>query len=72
MPAELRERLQANFLRQRVKMNEKLLVEKQLHIAFKNTPLGIQWRDTFNQGLAQVDRLAVIERVKRLFNTTKN
>ncbi|WP_156111809.1 hypothetical protein [Vibrio navarrensis] len=53
-------------------MNEKLLVEKQLDIAFKNTPLGIQWRDTFNQGLAQVDRQAIIERVKRLFNTTKN
>ncbi|WP_170320358.1 hypothetical protein [Vibrio cidicii] len=54
-------------------MNEKLLVEKQLHIAFKSiTPLGIQWRDTFNQGLAQVDRQAIIERVKRLFNTTKN
>ncbi|MBE3667963.1 ABC transporter [Vibrio navarrensis] len=62
----------ADFLRQQVKMNEKLLVEKQLHIAFKNTPLGIQWRDTFNRGLAQVDRLAVIERVKRLSNTTKN
>ncbi|MFC3092877.1 ABC transporter [Alteromonas sediminis] len=44
----------------KLQMNEKLLVEKELYIAFKNTPEGQKWLSIFNQGLSKVDIEAVM------------
>lgn len=44
----------------RVKMNSKLLVDKELFVAFKNTPGGKQWKDIFNAGLAKIDVEAIM------------
>ncbi|MDI9246363.1 transporter substrate-binding domain-containing protein [Marinobacter sp. CHS3-4] len=39
----------------KVQMNDKLLVEKDLYIAFKNNAEGKKWRDIFNEGLTKID-----------------
>ncbi|GGX67363.1 substrate-binding periplasmic protein [Saccharospirillum salsuginis] len=44
----------------KVQMNDKLLVEKDLYIAFKNNANGQQWRDIFNEGLTQIDIDAIM------------
>lgn len=41
----------SEVLKDRLEMNSQLLEEKQLYLAFKNTPEGKNWRDVFNQGL---------------------
>lgn len=38
-----------------VKMNERLLVDKELHVAFKNTDAGKKWLEIFNEGLTKID-----------------
>lgn len=38
-----------------LQMNKKLLVDKQLHIAFANNEAGKKWRDIVNQGLKKID-----------------
>jgi len=44
----------------KVQMNDKLLVEKDLYIAFKNNANGQQWRDIFNEGLTKIDIDAIM------------
>lgn len=46
-------------------MNERLLENKEIYLAFKNTPEGQNWRDVFNQGLKKIDTALIIERYKR-------
>jgi len=42
-------------VRNEVKMNEKLLAEADLFVAFANTPTGKAWREIFNEGLSRID-----------------
>lgn len=44
----------------KVQMNSKLLVDKELFIAFKNTSNGQKWRDIFNEGLTKIDVDAIM------------
>lgn len=44
----------------KVQMNDTLLVEKNLYIAFKNNAEGLKWRDIFNQGLTRIDVDAIM------------
>lgn len=44
----------------KVQMNARLLVNKDLFVAFKNTEEGNKWRDIFNQGLSKIDIEAVM------------
>lgn len=44
-----------------VQMNDRLLVEKDLYIAFKNNAEGQRWRDIFNQGLEKIDIEAIMD-----------
>ncbi|WP_230390839.1 ABC transporter substrate-binding protein [Reinekea sp. G2M2-21] len=44
----------------KVKMNDKLLVDKELFVAFKNTPNGNRWKDVFNEGLTKIDIDAIM------------
>ncbi|MDF2177681.1 transporter substrate-binding domain-containing protein [Aliiglaciecola sp. CAU 1673] len=44
----------------KVQMNVKLLVNKDLHVAFKNTEDGKKWLDIFNQGLSKIDVSAIM------------
>lgn len=44
----------------KVRMNDRLLVEKDLYIAFKNNADGQQWRDIFNEGLTRIDIEAIM------------
>ncbi len=44
----------------KVQMNDTLLVEKELYIAFKNNAEGLKWRDIFNQGLTNIDVDAIM------------
>ncbi|WP_159653343.1 substrate-binding periplasmic protein [Vibrio atypicus] len=46
----------SQVLKERLEMNSRLLEEKQLYLAFKNTPEGKNWRDIFNQGLKLIQR----------------
>lgn len=47
-------------LADKVEMNDRLLVNKDLHIAFENTHEGKKWRDIFNQGLKKIDVTAIM------------
>ncbi|WP_088328707.1 ABC transporter substrate-binding protein [Lacimicrobium sp. SS2-24] len=47
-------------LADKVELNEKLLVNKDLHIAFENTNEGAKWRDIFNQGLKKINIEAIM------------
>lgn len=53
---------QADVLSQSVRMNRRLLENKLLYLAFKNTPEGNNWRDIFNQGLMKIDIDAILQR----------
>lgn len=44
----------------KLQMNSKLLVEKDLHIAFRNSAEGKRWQTIFNQGLEKIDVDAVM------------
>ncbi|GIU10455.1 substrate-binding periplasmic protein [Shewanella morhuae] len=48
-------------LADKLQINRHILANKQLYIAFRNTDEGRRWRDTFDQGLAQIDVEKVIE-----------
>ncbi|WP_299010105.1 transporter substrate-binding domain-containing protein [uncultured Shewanella sp.] len=48
-------------LKERIQVNPRSLVEKQLFIAFRNTPEGRRWRDIVNEGLAKIDVDALME-----------
>ncbi|WP_299496033.1 transporter substrate-binding domain-containing protein [uncultured Shewanella sp.] len=48
-------------LRKKIQVNEHSLVEKELFVAFRNTPEGRRWRDIFNQGLEKIDVDALME-----------
>lgn len=45
----------------KLQVNKKLLQDKQLFIAFRNSPEGIYWRDIFNQGLAKIDAKLILD-----------
>ncbi|GGD53288.1 substrate-binding periplasmic protein [Lacimicrobium alkaliphilum] len=47
-------------LADKVEMNDRLLVNKDLHIAFENTQEGKKWRDIFNEGLKKIDVKAIM------------
>jgi polar amino acid transport system substrate-binding protein len=47
-------------LADKVEMNDTLLVNKELHIAFENTHEGKKWRDIFNEGLKKIDVQAIM------------
>lgn len=49
-------------LSDKLQINKKLLAEKHLYIAFKNSLEGQKWRETFNRGLAQIDAKSILER----------
>ncbi|MDE1356816.1 transporter substrate-binding domain-containing protein [Vibrio aestuarianus] len=53
----------ADILKSRVKMNERLLLDAELFVAFKNTEQGRRWRGVFNEGLKQVDIDAIAQRL---------
>jgi len=53
----------SGLLAKRLQMNKKLLAEKQLYLAFKNTPEGANWREIFNQGLEKIDVQSIAVRV---------
>ncbi|WGK82507.1 transporter substrate-binding domain-containing protein [Vibrio aestuarianus] len=53
----------ADILKSRVKMNERLLLDAELFVAFKNTEQGRKWRGVFNEGLKQVDIDAIAQRL---------
>jgi polar amino acid transport system substrate-binding protein len=42
-------------LADKLQMNRKLLENKVLYVAFKNSPEGKKWRDIVNQGLGKID-----------------
>lgn len=48
-------------LQSKVQMNTKLLTDKDLHIAFKNTPEGDKLRAVFNEGLTKIDAAAIMK-----------
>ncbi|WP_298775874.1 ABC transporter substrate-binding protein [uncultured Shewanella sp.] len=48
-------------LKEKIQVNDRSLVEKELFVAFRNTPEGRKWRDIFNQGLAKIDVDALME-----------
>lgn len=52
----------AEMLAQRVRMNSRMLENKLLYLAFKNTPEGNNWREIFNQGLMKIDIEAILQR----------
>lgn len=52
----------AEMLAQRVRMNSRMLENKLLYLAFKNTPEGNNWREIFNQGLMKIDVEAILQR----------
>ncbi|AWL13087.1 hypothetical protein HMF8227_02635 [Saliniradius amylolyticus] len=46
---------QLSSLADKLQMNARLLTEKKLFVAFKNTDEGNRWREIFNQGLQKID-----------------
>ncbi|WP_409526148.1 substrate-binding periplasmic protein [Nitrincola sp. MINF-07-Sa-05] len=44
----------------KVRMNDKLLVDKELFMAFKNNANGQKWLDVFNEGLTKIDVEAIM------------
>ncbi|MFD1098637.1 substrate-binding periplasmic protein [Shewanella litorisediminis] len=44
----------------KVQMNSQLLANKNLYIAFKNTPEGLRWQAIFNEGLQRIDAAEVM------------
>jgi ABC-type amino acid transport substrate-binding protein len=53
------------LLRKRLRMNARLLENKQLYMAFKNQPEGKAIRDIFNQGLEKIDIDSIVSRLKQ-------
>ncbi|NOH71090.1 amino acid ABC transporter substrate-binding protein [Vibrio pectenicida] len=56
---------QEAFLRQYLQMNTKLLDNKQIHVAFRNEPKGIDLKMIFNQGLEKIDIESIIHRLSK-------
>lgn len=52
---------QVSRVRNSVQMNEKLLVEKDLHIAFKNNAEGQKWKAIFDEGLQKIDVQGILK-----------
>ncbi len=50
-------------LQARLAFNERLLENKDIVLAFRNTQQGRHWKEVFNQGLKQVDIDIIIERL---------
>ncbi|AQS36592.1 amino acid ABC transporter substrate-binding protein, PAAT family [Shewanella psychrophila] len=48
-------------LADKLQMNQKLLEEKQLYVAFKNTPDGHKWRSIVNHGLTRIDAKSILD-----------
>jgi polar amino acid transport system substrate-binding protein len=44
----------------KVSMNSKLLVNKELFVAFKNNSMGQKWSNVFNEGLTKIDINAIM------------
>ncbi|PVY76341.1 amino acid ABC transporter substrate-binding protein (PAAT family) [Tamilnaduibacter salinus] len=49
-------------VRDKVQMNDKLLVTKKLYVAFRNNADGRRWQDIFNKGLKKIDVKAIMSR----------
>ncbi len=45
----------------KLQINKKTLEDKQMFIAFKNTPEGHYWRDIFNTGLSKIDEKSILD-----------
>ena len=45
----------------KLQINKKPLEDKQMFIAFKNTPEGHYWRDMFNVGLSKIDAASILD-----------
>ncbi|GGC89309.1 substrate-binding periplasmic protein [Halopseudomonas salina] len=52
---------QVSRVRNTVQMNDRLLVEKNLHIAFKNNAEGRKWKAIFDEGLQKIDVQGILE-----------
>jgi len=52
---------QVSRVRNSVQMNDRLLVEKDLHIAFKNNSEGRKWQAIFDEGLKKIDVKGILE-----------
>ncbi|SQH77044.1 conserved protein of unknown function [Shewanella benthica] len=57
-------------LADKLQINPKLLEEKQLYIAFKNSPDGHKWRDIVNLGLAKIDAKSMLDKYMASVTTT--
>ena len=53
----------SEVLQQKIRMNKKLLEQKKIVVAFRNTEEGRKWRDLFNLGLARINVAEVLERL---------
>lgn len=45
----------------KLQINKKTLEDKQMFIAFRNTPEGHYWRDMFNVGLSKIDAESILD-----------
>lgn len=45
----------------KLQINKKILEDKQMFIAFRNTPEGHYWRDMFNVGLSKIDAASILD-----------
>ncbi|RTR39830.1 transporter substrate-binding domain-containing protein [Shewanella canadensis] len=45
----------------KLQINKKTLEDKQMFIAFRNTPEGHYWRDMFNAGLSKIDAELILD-----------
>jgi len=52
---------QLKSLAGKLQINKKTLEDKQMLIAFKNTPEGHYWRDMFNVGLSKIDAASILD-----------
>ncbi|EDP98964.1 substrate-binding periplasmic protein [Shewanella benthica] len=57
-------------LADKLQINPKLLEEKQLYVAFKNSPDGDKWRDIVNLGLAKIDAKSILDKYMTSVATT--
>ena len=56
---------QEAFLRQHLQMNTRLLDDKQIYVAFRNEPKGVDLKRIFNQGLEKIDIESIIHRLSK-------
>lgn len=52
---------QVSKVKDKVQMNDRLLVEKDLHIAFRNNSEGQKWKAIFDEGLQKIDVQSIVE-----------